>query len=148
MPDFLEDIIEFSKRPEVSLILKLTIKALIILANLFPEPARSIMQMVLGFFDEFDSRMAKGESVTLTEKRQATETVVASTLAEYHGSDSLLSESIVRAMTGLFVDILGSMRYGEDFVRLEKAQIKGYASTSEDLQNAAKTHAALRLFGV
>lgn len=148
MPDFLDDIIEWSKRPEVSLILKLTVKALIILANLFPEPARSIMQLVLGFFDKFDAQAAKGVNVPLPEKRAATETVVTQTLAEYHGSGSLLSESWVRAMTALFVDVLGSMRYGEDFAKLEQAQIKGYASTSEDLQNAAKTHAALQLFGV
>lgn len=145
--DFLDDIVEWAET--ASWYMQLIVKALTFVASIFPEAARMIREMVENFFDLFDKKEADtGEPVPVEEKRAAADEVADTVAAKFHGSGSLINESWLRYVTNMFVDILGAMRYGEDFARIEKAALKGYMSTSEDVRNAAKTHAAWKLFGV
>ena len=146
--DFLEKIVAWAQRPEVSLLLRATVKVLVILASFFPGPAYAIMQMVEKAFDGIDKQREQGIEVSLEQKRSYTENIVDVALAEYHGSGSLLPEWWIRQITAAFVGVLGGMRYGEDFTRMQAAELKGYMSSSEDVRNAAKTHAGFKLFGV
>lgn len=144
--DFLDDIVAWAEH--ASLIMQAAVKVLTMMASWFPVVALKIISMVSGFFDLFEKKEKEtGEPVPKEEKRDATETIVSEVLNEYHGSGSLISESWIRGFTGFAVFVLKAMRYGEDAVRNEKAVLKGYMSTSEDVQRAANTHAGFKLFG-
>lgn len=144
--DFLDDLIEFAEG--ASIYIKLAVKALEFLAMIFPEAAKAIRDWVVEFFDLFDKETEDGTPPTPDIKAAAEDTVVARVMEEFHGSDSLVQESWARSIANLFVYIIGAQRYGEEHAKMEKAVLKGYASTSEDVRNAANTHAGFKLFGV
>lgn len=144
---FLDDIVAWAST--ASWVMQMAVKALTILASLFPKAAEEIKNFVIGFFDLFDKKEAEeGIPATKEEKLAATDEIVMMIQTKYHGSGSLISESWIRAIVALFVDVIKAMRYGENTARNEKAVLKGYMSTSEDVQRAAQTHAGFKLFGV
>jgi len=143
---FLDDIVAWAAG--ASWYMQVIVKVLTWLAAFFPEAAATIVQRVKDFFDLFDKKRENGEEVTRAEKLAATDTIVAEIQGEYHGSDPLISESWIRGFISYCVEVIGAMRYGEDIPRIEKAVLKGYMSTSEDVRNAAETHAGFKLFGV
>ena len=144
--DFLDDLIEFAEG--ASIYIKLAVKALEFLAMIFPDAARAIRDWVVEFFDIFDKETEEGNPPTPVVKSAAEDVVVARAMEEFHGSDTLIQESWARSIANLFVYIIGAQRYGEETEKMEKAVLKGYASTSEDVRNAANTHAGFKLFGV
>ena len=146
--DFLNDLVEFAKT--ASIVIKIAVKALTILASLFPAVAIVIRNGVTKWFEIFDTKKAEGvdESVIEQMKPVAEGDVIASVMEEFHGSRSPISKSIIKSMISLYVTILKAMRYGEDERRNEQAKLKGYMSTNEDVINAEKTHAGFKLFGV
>lgn len=143
---FLDDIVKWAAT--ASWYMQVVVKALTWLAAFFPEAAAKIVQRVTEFFDLFDKKRAEDGEVTREDKLGATDIIVGEIQEEFHGSGSLISESWIRGFISYAVEVIGAMRYGEDTVRQEKAVLKGYMSTSEDVRNAANTHAGFKLFGV
>lgn len=144
---FLDDLVSYANT--ASLFIKALMKGLLSLVALAPTVAEFIREGVEKWFDIFEQKKSErvDDSVIEELKAKAHSDVVASTMAKFHGSGSLISKSVIEAMIKLFVEIIKAKRYGENIERNEKAVLKGYISTSEDIQNAEKTHSALKLFG-
>jgi len=145
--DFLDDLVSYANT--ASIFIQAIMKALLSLVALAPRVAEFVREGVEKWFGIFDQKKAEGvdDSVIEELKTKAHADVTASTMAEFHGSGSLISKGIIEAMIKLFVQIIKAKRYGEDVHRNEKAILKGYVSTSEDIRNAENTHAGWKLFG-
>lgn len=146
--DFLDDLVAYAST--ASIVIKAAMKALLSLVTLFPIVATFIRENVEKWFDVFDQKKAEGadDAVIETLKGVAEGDVIAKTMEEFHGSGSLISRGIIKAIIALFVRVIKAKRYGEDIERNEKAALKGYMSSSEDVRNAERTHPAFKLFGV